>query len=91
MQLKIDSILYHRNGCSGQGFYAVDFREREGRKFERRIAAVWVDGDDIEAVTGQIAVIDPSDLTNRRRGDNYEAALRRACKAAHDDNSAYKH
>jgi hypothetical protein len=91
MQLKIDSILYHRNGCSGQGFYAVDFREREGRKFVRRLAAVFVDGDDILKETGTIAVINPDDLSDRRRGDNYEAALRTACKAAHDDDSAYKH
>jgi hypothetical protein len=47
MPLRIDAVRFHRNGCHGQGFYAVDFREREGRKFVRRVAAVFVDGDDI--------------------------------------------
>lgn len=89
MPLKIDRIRYHRNGTSGEGFYAVDFREREGRRFVRRVAAVFADGD-ILTRTGRIAVIDPADIGNTRRGDNYESELRAACKAAHDDDSAYQ-
>lgn len=90
MQLKIDRIRYHRNGCDGEGFYCVDFREREGRRFVRRIAAVFVDGDDIMKSTGCIAVVDPDDIGNCRRGDYYEPQLRAACKAASDDGTAYQ-
>ena len=72
MNLTIDSVTYHRNGVSGEGFHSVAFGW-DGRKM---IATVF-EGQ------GACAVIDLGDLCENWRGDHFEPQLRKAI-AAHD-------
>lgn len=65
--LFVSRVRYHRNGCAGNGFYAVSFRH--GRR--QYVAAVFEE-------PGNVAVLTPDDVAARWRGDNFEGALRDA-------------
>jgi len=72
MHLTIDSVTYHRNGISGEGFHSVAFGW-DGRKM---IATLF-------EAKGACAVLDTGDLCECWRGDHFEPGLRKAIKA-HD-------
>jgi hypothetical protein len=72
MNIKIDGIEFQRNGIGGQPFYQVFFRYSEKGMEERKLIGV---------LTGNKTycfVIDPSDIQNHWRGDNFERELRDA-------------
>lgn len=74
---KIESIQYHRNGVSGNGFYVVTFKDDD-----RKMVAIIFDEP------GNIAVFDRQLIgegniqfgENSFRGDHYESWLRDAIK-----------
>lgn len=71
-------VRHHRNGCSGEGFFVVEFDDhRQHKKAHRLIASVF-DG------AGQVAVICPDQPLLRWRGDNFEPELRAIIDAAPD-------
>jgi len=81
MKLKIDRVRYHRNGCMGAGFDLVEFRYRlQGERRERRLVAA------VFEEAGNCAVIEPANLLNKWRGDDFEPALRAAIATAHREN-----
>lgn len=72
--IRIDEVARHRNGCAGEPFYAIRFRDSS----DRLLALVFEQ-------PSRIVVIDPVKAatcvaagTNSWRGDLYEAPLRRA-------------
>jgi hypothetical protein len=70
--IKIDGVEFQRNGIGGQPFYQVFFRYSEKGMEERKLIGV---------LTGNKTycfVIDPSDIQNHWRGDNFERELRDA-------------
>lgn len=78
--IRIDEVAYHRNGCEGEPFYAVRFRDSG----DRLLALVF-------ERPGQIIVIDPVKAAttvavgaNSWRGDVYEAPLRQAIERFED-------
>lgn len=84
MKLKIDRVRYHRNGSMGAGFHVLEFRWRQrGERRERRFVATVFD----EAA--HCAVLEPSNLLNRWRGDDFESALRAAIAAAGNDAATF--
>ena len=70
--IKIDGISYQRNGISGEGFYQVFFRFSEKGIAERNLIAV-LTGDKTYCF-----VIDPLDIEDHWRGDNFESDLRKS-------------
>ena len=78
---KILNVAHHRNGCSGNSFYVVSFRD--GR--QKMIGVVFEE-------RGNVAIFDSSLLAldvigfgeNSWRGDDYETFLRAATKAYDD-------
>ena len=70
-------VALHRNGISGAGFYMIHFiggaEDVRGRHF---IATVF-------EARGHVAEINPLDVTDCWRGDNFETELR-AIIAAHE-------
>lgn len=79
MKIKVTDIDYHRNGISGEGFWAVAFDWKDGMYTRRMVAAVF-------GGPGQVAVLDAElaserDVTfgsNSWRGDHFETFLRLA-------------
>lgn len=68
-QYAICEITYQRNGSSGEGFHVVKIRRvNDGLVL---LATVF-------ETSKHVAVIDPWDLTNHWRGDNFEPHLREA-------------
>lgn len=61
---------YHRNGVSGEGFYACSFHFRDGSCLVPLWAIVF-------GASGHVAVISDN-LVQRWRGDDFEGALRQA-------------
>lgn len=85
MKLKIDLARYHRNGIMGQGFTAVAFRWRmQGERKERRFVAT------VFEETGACAVIEPDNLHNRWRGDDFEPFLRAAIATVEKSGELYE-
>lgn len=78
--IRISKIDYHRNGVSGEGFYAITFEDLE-RNDHLLVATVF-------AESGYVAVLDTHLLMqnvvefgrNSFRGDYYEPELRQAIK-----------
>lgn len=82
MPLKIETIAYHRNGCSGTGFHVVLFKDdgRGGKRGRPMLAIVF-------PKSGSCAVLDRAETTagnvafamgNSWRGDSWESDLRAA-------------
>jgi len=95
-KIKIEEIAYHRNGVSGEGFYAVRFIDPDVTKPKTRLIDKM---NEIEGARGRmvavvfearghVAVFDRTLLAqdliafgkNSWRGDYYEADLRKACE-----------
>jgi hypothetical protein len=89
-QINVKQVDYHRNGVSGEGFYAVIFETSEGQTMLGVVFPPGDNGDDLEAWTiyergswhnPRVAVFDANLLpdvgfgVNSWRGDNYAAAL----------------
>ena len=72
MNIKVDGIDFQRNGISGEGFYQVFFRYSDKGIPERKLIGV-ITGDKTYCF-----VIDPSDIENHWRGDNFESDLRKS-------------
>lgn len=80
MDIKIVQCSFHRNGISGNGFYAVLFDWTQDGTTNRMVATVFDE-------PGSVAVLMVSGLSDERigvkfghnswRGDNFEADLRR--------------
>lgn len=85
VDISIETIDYHRNGISGEGFHVVLFSFRDEERRVRRMVATVFPG------AGRVAVLD-RDLTadgnvafamgNSWRGDWFEPTLRRAITAS---------
>lgn len=78
---------FHRNGCNGEGFSALTFRCRirgGGRAF-REMAAVVFDGP------GRVAVLEPANVANCWRGDDFEPLLRRVVRAFDESGELFDH
>ena len=73
--IKIQTVSSHRNGVSGEGFHLVAFTFTEtdqgGGETTSLLATVF-DADK------HVAVIDPTDLESKWRGDQFENELRDA-------------
>jgi hypothetical protein len=86
MNLNIRRIRYHRNGVMGTGFYLVEFSVAdEGECYDLR--AIQFDTDDWHRLT---AVIDPSNVAERFRGDEFAHDIREACERASEDGTAHE-
>jgi hypothetical protein len=81
---KVLSVRFHRNGVSGNGFHVVHFESGRGKNKQTMIGTVFGYSDDPEIPMeyGNCAVIDLADVTQRWRGDHYEAELHAAIKRA---------
>jgi hypothetical protein len=87
IELRDITARYHRNGISGEGFTALSFRARIrgcGRSFRPMVATVF-EG------SGRVAVIDPANVRNCWRGDDFEPLLRHAVKAFDETGELYNH
>jgi hypothetical protein len=76
---------FHRNGVMGAGFAALSFRCRIrgcGRSFREMIATVFDE-------PGCIAVVEPANIRNCWRGDDFEPLLREAVKALDESGELY--
>ena len=78
MRIKIVSSAYHRNGTSGEGFYVVLFKWRDGNRHRNMMATIF-EG------RGRLAVLDADETAkgniafaqgNSWRGDDFEPELR---------------
>ncbi len=73
--IKIQTVNFHRNGVSGEGFHLVAFTftetEQGGGETTSLLATVF-------EADKHVAVIDPTDLENKWRGDQFEVELRAA-------------
>jgi hypothetical protein len=82
MIIKVEKIDYHRNGVGGNGFNVVTFTYKYERLTINMVAVVFEE-------KGNVAVFDRDLLgkgviefgQNSWRGDNFEAALRKAIEA----------
>lgn len=86
-ELRDLSARFHRNGVFGEGFTALSFRARIrgcGRGFRPMIAAVF-EG------SGRVAVIEPDNIRNRWRGDDFEPLLRQAVQAFDESGELFDH
>jgi hypothetical protein len=80
MKIKVTDIDYHRNGISGEGFWAVAFDWKDDDKQLRHMVAAVFDRP------GQVAVLDAEMASegnvtfgsNSWRGDHFENDLRLA-------------
>lgn len=85
MNLKVAKCIYHRNGISGIGFYALEFSYvEEGRA---RIGIATVDADDVEIIKKNEPFANPGTrvimlnkanepiIEETMRGDYFHAAL----------------
>jgi hypothetical protein len=79
--IKIQKVTSHRNGVSGEGFHLVAFTftsaAQEGGETTSLLATVF-------EADKHVAVIDPTDLDSKWRGDQFEAELR-AATLRHED------
>lgn len=80
LQIKPKMLRYHRNGISGIGFYALSFEWRDiqskesGKDF---IATFEVDVEDQHMIIESCRVINPKDIMNCWRGDNFADAIQK--------------
>jgi hypothetical protein len=78
---------FHRNGVMGAGFTALSFRCRVrgcGRSFREMIATVFDE-------PGCVAVVEPANVRNCWRGDDFEPLLREAVKAFDESGELFDH
>lgn len=68
-KLTIEGVEYHRNGCHGDGFHVVSFREFRGKT---KLIGIVFPGD------GQVAVINPGDYREGFSFEFYDKGLRQA-------------
>ena len=66
---------YHRNGVAGEGFHLCSFLFTRGN-----LALVAV----VYETPGHVAVINPVNIAERFRGDDFEKALREAIEAVEE-------
>ena len=80
--IRVDEVAYHRNGVSGEGFHAVLFRERNGRRWRKFLASVF-EGQGVLSVVciDMLPEHGVNAMANAWRGDYYEPHLRRAIEA----------
>ena len=80
MRINVVETAYHRNGISGEGFYVVRFKWRDGRNYRNMVATIF-EG------RGRLAVLDTDETAkgniafakgNSWRGDYFEPDLRAA-------------
>ncbi len=79
MKLTIENIDYHRNGVSGEGFFAVTFLNEEDGETKKMVGTVF-DNDGFCAVYDR-ALLATGDIafgSNSWRGDRFESQLREA-------------
>ncbi len=73
--LNIQTVTFHRNGVSGEGFHLVAFTftaaAQEGGETTSLMATVF-------EADKHVAVIDPTDIESKWRGDQFETELRAA-------------
>jgi len=74
-KLRIDHVDWHRNGISGEGFYAVEFRDPEAGTPGRMKAIVFP-----ERYHVAVLCLDAGNERSHWRGDWYERPLRRAIR-----------
>jgi hypothetical protein len=83
--MKLISLAYHRNGCFGEGFWAVAFHYKTNGRDHPMIAAVFetqeMAAGAVHPCTGQLAVLDAGlaatgHVGQRWRGDEFEPQLR---------------
>lgn len=78
LTLTVKEIAWHRNGISGAGFYLVRFTFSDAQFTDEPLLAT------VFPEPGHVAVINPTNVESKWRGDNFEAELRRACKQFSD-------
>lgn len=80
LRIKPKRLKYHRNGVSGIGFYALSFdwhdvsTKDHGHDF---IATFEVDEEDQNLKLESCRVLNPKDIMNCWRGDNFADAIQR--------------
>jgi hypothetical protein len=82
---------YHRNGVSGEGFFACSFIYGRGKQAKNMTAVVFpveVDGQG-EEYRKCTAVMTVGDVADRWRGDHFDGALREHI-AAFKEKTGYK-
>jgi hypothetical protein len=84
MKLKVLNCVYHRNGITGIGFYAVEFKYQEDGKERHGVATI--DSYDVDKIKHKephnpgtrILMLDEAggvDLEQTMRGDNFHDDL----------------
>ena len=77
--MKVKQIASHRNGISGEGFYAVTFEDKDASK--NMIAVVFDTPKHVAVLDVEKAAAgDIGFGTNSWRGDNFEPELRKAIR-----------
>jgi len=80
--IKIQTVTGHRNGVSGEGFHLVAFTftaaDQEGGETTSLLATVF-------EAHKHVAVIDPTDVESKWRGDQFEDELRAATQRWEDN------
>jgi hypothetical protein len=80
-KLKIKTVERHRNGVAGSPFDIVTFDERNGRKWDRKVAILFADKWNIAVLNVDLLAAENVKFgENSWRGDNYENEMRQAVK-----------
>lgn len=89
-QVKVDSVRYQRNGSSGDGFYAIAFRFREGRSWTPMVATLEAPADGEALNRAKLFVICPSRPRDCWDGYAFTAVVFEAIKRADQTGEMYR-
>jgi hypothetical protein len=81
IKIKVSEIEYHRNGISGEGFYAVRFTSRNCDESLDFLATVFDRPGCVSVICLDYIAEHGVGISNKWRGDEFAPAIRKAIKA----------